>query len=107
MSPETLILAALVLPLLIAAGIAVMGWSPNLREGGCEPAPKRLRGGSTRTPGWVTKLLLSMKKMSSNSTMSTSAVRSMGPRRGWKRRCSRMVGATVAWRTGAAMAAGC
>ena len=33
MSPETLILAALVLPLLIAAGIAVMGWSPNLREG--------------------------------------------------------------------------
>ncbi|HRX74145.1 MAG TPA: monovalent cation/H+ antiporter subunit D family protein, partial [Hyphomonas sp.] len=33
MSPETLIAAALVLPLIIAAGIAVTGWQPNLREG--------------------------------------------------------------------------
>ena len=33
MSPETLIAAALILPLIIAAGIAAMGWSPNLREG--------------------------------------------------------------------------
>lgn len=33
MTPEFLIAAALVLPLIIAAGIAALGKFPNLREG--------------------------------------------------------------------------
>ncbi|MCA8901287.1 MAG: monovalent cation/H+ antiporter subunit D family protein [Hyphomonas sp.] len=33
MTPDMMIAAALILPLLIAAGIAMMGFSPNLREG--------------------------------------------------------------------------